>query len=265
MYVIESFLIGYFYFPFRTQSICLAWTISVSSTCLFSHQSTSRQNDRILITDLPNYHLYVPSCLAVCLSRLLSTYIRANVSSRPSIQPTIHLSVLSSFHQTDCLSTCTSVYRSVWPPIAAVLQASGAQDITFSGFLPHAFNHLGYSGPALALAAKLLGWWNRCWTWHSERALTATNSFLYWQLFVFRYRMDFTETACYYALLLRIRKVRHKKRHWVHPVVSRRFLNGQCYKLNEDLRNCRGKFFIYFRMSIESFDKLLVIVGPRIT
>jgi len=33
----------------------------------------------------------------------------------------------------------------------------------------------------------------------------------------------------------------------------------------EDLRNCRGKFFNYFRMSIESFDKLPVLVGPRIT
>ena len=56
-----------------------------------------------------------------------------------------------------------------------------------------------------------------------------------------------------------------KKNHWVHPVVSKRLLIGQFYKLYEDLRNCRGKFFSYFRMSIESFDKLLVLVGPRIT
>jgi hypothetical protein len=53
------------------------------------------------------------------------------------------------------------------------------------------------------------------------------------------------------VLLLRIRKVRHK-----------RLLNGQFYKLYEDLRNCGGKIFNYFRMSIESFDKLLVLVGP---
>ena len=76
--------------------------------------------------------------------------------------------------------------------------------------------------------------------------------------------MDFTETACVCALLLRIRKDRRKKRHWVHPAVSKRLLNGQFYKLYEDLRNCRGKFFNYFRMSIASFDKLLVLVGPRI-
>jgi len=61
------------------------------------------------------------------------------------------------------------------------------------------------------------------------------------------YRMDFRETACVRvcALLLRIRKDRRKKGHWVRPVVSKRLLNGQFYKLYEDLSNCRGKFFNY--------------------
>ena len=40
------------------------------------------------------------------------------------------------------------------------------------------------------------------------------------------------------ALLYGIRKDRHKKRHWVHPVGSRRLLNGQLYKLYEDLTHC---------------------------
>jgi hypothetical protein len=48
------------------------------------------------------------------------------------------------------------------------------------------------------------------------------NSCLYRQLFFFQYRMAFTETACVCALLLRIRKDRRKKRHWVHPVASKR-------------------------------------------
>jgi hypothetical protein len=91
------------------------------------------------------------------------------------------------------------------------------------------------------------------------------NSCLYRQLFFFRYRIDFTGTACICALLLRIRKDRLKKRHWVHPVVSKRLLDGQFLKLYEDLRKCQGKFFSYCRISIESFDKLLVLVGPRIT
>jgi len=76
--------------------------------------------------------------------------------------------------------------------------------------------------------------------------------------------MDFTETARVCALLLRIRKDRRIKRHLVHPVVSKRLLNGQFYKLYEDLRNCKGNIFSYFRMSTESSDKLLVLVGPRI-
>jgi len=91
------------------------------------------------------------------------------------------------------------------------------------------------------------------------------NSRLYWQLFFFQYRMDFKETAGVCALLLRIRKDRRKKRHWVHPVITKILLNGQFYKLYEDLRNCRGKFFNYFKMNIQSFDKLLVLVGPGIT
>ena len=64
--------------------------------------------------------------------------------------------------------------------------------------------------------------------------------------------------------LVWIRKDRRQKRHWVQPVVSKRLLRGQFYTLCEDWRNCRGKVFICFRMSIENFDKLLVIVGPRI-
>jgi hypothetical protein len=110
------------------------------------------------------------------------------------------------------------------------------------------------------MATKLLQWLKSC----CECAHTATKQLLLVQTtFFFQYSMYFTETACICALLLRIRKGRRKKRQ--HPVVSKSLLNGQFYKLYEDLTNCRGKFFNYFRMSIESFDKLLVLVGPRIT
>ena len=40
------------------------------------------------------------------------------------------------------------------------------------------------------------------------------NCCLYWQLVFFQYRMDFTETACVCALVLRVRKDRYKKRHY---------------------------------------------------
>jgi hypothetical protein len=85
------------------------------------------------------------------------------------------------------------------------------------------------------------------------RAL-ATKKLLVLATFVFQYRLDCTERACVCALLLRIRTDRRRKRRWVHPVVGERLLNGQFYILHEDLRNYQGKFFIYFRMSIESFD-----------
>ena len=93
----------------------------------------------------------------------------------------------------------------------------------------------------------------------------ATEQLLVPPNFSFQYRMDFTETAGVCAILLSIREDLRKKRHRVHPAVSERLLNGQFYKLYEDLRNCRGKFFSYFRMSVESFDKLLVLAGSRIT
>jgi hypothetical protein len=67
------------------------------------------------------------------------------------------------------------------------------------------------------------------------------------------------------ALLLRIRKIQCKKRQWVHPILSKILLNGQFYKLYEDLIKCPGECPNYFRMIIEIFHKLLVLVGPRIT
>jgi len=68
-------------------------------------------------------------------------------------------------------------------------------------------------------------------------ARTATKQLLVQATFFFRYGMDFTETAGVCAFLVRIRKDRPKKRHWVHPVVSKSLLNGQFYKLYKDLGN----------------------------
>jgi hypothetical protein len=90
------------------------------------------------------------------------------------------------------------------------------------------------------------------------------NSCSYWQLFFIQNRMDFTEISCVCALALRRRKDRLKKRHLLHPLVSKRLLNRKFYKLYEDLRNCRGKFFNYFRMSIERFNKLLCLLGHKL-
>lgn len=75
--------------------------------------------------------------------------------------------------------------------------------------------------------------------------------------------MDFVETACVCALVLR-RKKKYRK-YWVHPLISARLVNGQFYKLFENLKKYPNKFFNYFRMSESSFENLLALVGPRIT
>lgn len=78
--------------------------------------------------------------------------------------------------------------------------------------------------------------------------------------------MDFIETACIVALLLRkkLRKQR-KRKFWVHPILSDREHRGQFYILHEDLRKHPRKFFNYYRMSEKSFLELLKIIGPKIS
>ena len=78
----------------------------------------------------------------------------------------------------------------------------------------------------------------------SDFALTGNNFLCLW-LFVFHYVMDFREKARVYALLFGIRKLRSKTRHWLQGIFSKRLLNGQFYKLYEDLRNCWEKFYIH--------------------
>ncbi|KAJ8949391.1 hypothetical protein NQ318_007487 [Aromia moschata] len=49
---------------------------------------------------------------------------------------------------------------------------------------------------------------------------------------------------------------RGKRIYWIHPYVAKRKELGDFYKLFMNLRNHEDKFFIYFRMSIKSFDEL---------
>jgi hypothetical protein len=76
--------------------------------------------------------------------------------------------------------------------------------------------------------------------------------------------MDFVESVAVCALLLRTRAKRRKKFR-VHPRVSQRLLKGQLHKLYEDLHMHPQKFFGYFRMSCNNFDKLLFMIRPSIT
>nr|CAI5817996.1 unnamed protein product [Callosobruchus analis] len=48
--------------------------------------------------------------------------------------------------------------------------------------------------------------------------------------------------------------------HWVHPILRNRLSTSSYVKLYPSLRSHKPKFFNYFRMSIKSFDNLLLII-----
>jgi len=78
--------------------------------------------------------------------------------------------------------------------------------------------------------------------------------------------MDFVEIAAVCALeLKRRKKIKKKKKYWVHPLTSQRLLKGQFYKLHNELRSYPDKFFNFYRMSVKSFDNLLNLIQPFIT
>jgi hypothetical protein len=77
--------------------------------------------------------------------------------------------------------------------------------------------------------------------------------------------MDLEEVACICALELRRRRKRRKQKFWVHPITSQRLMKGFFYTLYEDLRRHPKKFFNYYRMSVNSFDELLLLLRPTIT
>ena len=50
----------------------------------------------------------------------------------------------------------------------------------------------------------------------------------------------------------------------MHPITASRLTHGQFYMIMSDLRADDDKFFDYFRMTQESFNELLAIIGPHI-
>ncbi|PNF34269.1 hypothetical protein B7P43_G16821 [Cryptotermes secundus] len=70
--------------------------------------------------------------------------------------------------------------------------------------------------------------------------------------------MDVYGTAVVCAILLRLKEER-KRQYWVHPIYSERLLKGKFYTLRIPI-----KFFSYCRMSVDSFDELLLLLKPHI-
>jgi hypothetical protein len=55
------------------------------------------------------------------------------------------------------------------------------------------------------------------------------------------------------------------KIHWVHPFNVEAKGEKRFRKFYENVRNFETKFFGYYRMSIKSFDELLVLLRPHIS
>ncbi|PNF25675.1 hypothetical protein B7P43_G00639, partial [Cryptotermes secundus] len=54
-----------------------------------------------------------------------------------------------------------------------------------------------------------------------------------------------------------------KREYWVHPIYSERLLKGKFYTLYHELRQYPSEFFDYCRMSVHSFDELLLLLKPH--
>lgn len=73
--------------------------------------------------------------------------------------------------------------------------------------------------------------------------------------------MDSDEVFSFSSLTyLYLKQKRTKREHWVHPINCERYTNGHYVKLYYKLREDSSKFFNYFRMSVRSFDELLLCI-----
>jgi len=58
---------------------------------------------------------------------------------------------------------------------------------------------------------------------------------------------------------------RPRRQHWVHPMNDDRETSGRFLKFYNDISLYPEKFFLYYRMSIKSFDELLKKVRDPIS
>ena len=59
-------------------------------------------------------------------------------------------------------------------------------------------------------------------------------------------------------LYLRQKYKKHERQYWIHPVLAVRYLEGSFYTLFEKLKCRDSKFFNYFRMSVLTFEFLVM-------
>lgn len=67
-----------------------------------------------------------------------------------------------------------------------------------------------------------------------------------------------------YRHRLRRMKRRRQRKYWIHPYIAKRKTLGDFYTKFMNLWGHEDKFFIYFRMSIKSFDELHERLKPSL-
>lgn len=78
--------------------------------------------------------------------------------------------------------------------------------------------------------------------------------------------MDVERDLLFAMLLMKKRKHRNRpRRFWVHPLLLERPNRGLFHTLFDDLQEDDEKFFLYFRMSKNTFDELLSGISSIIT
>ncbi|XP_069618437.1 uncharacterized protein [Ranitomeya imitator] len=62
------------------------------------------------------------------------------------------------------------------------------------------------------------------------------------------------------------RRIRRRpKRMWVHPIINEREEKGHFHVLYQDLRSFPEKFIQFCRLTIQAFDRLLIILAPQLS
>lgn len=65
-------------------------------------------------------------------------------------------------------------------------------------------------------------------------------------------------------LSLEASKRKRKRKHWVHPINRKREEQGEFHTLFAELLDDDQRFFIYFRMSVNSFNELYSLIKDDI-
>jgi len=67
------------------------------------------------------------------------------------------------------------------------------------------------------------------------------------------------------VLLHRRRKYpKRERQYWIHPVLAVRYLEGSFYTLFEKLKSHDSKYLNYFRLSVSTFEFLVMRLSDRI-